>query len=330
MSNDVEADVRPATDGPLFFEVVSRSAIWGGTSVSDYFGYDVPEGTGQVWAFAAQPDGDTRCVNGAFAGATLGELWEQHPELFQSRFETFPFIISLVAPEDDLSIQVHPDEAVARELGYPRGKNEAWVILDAAADSGLVYGLTCSTERALERIRHGQFEGLFRRVPTHAGEFFYIPAGTVHALGRGNVTYEVQQATNLTFRIFDYGRTDEAGRPRPLDTGLAMRCVEEADRALNETLDAMRPAPRFCSFEDAAVTQYVSNGAFTIGAIASDGHSTLPCKGYWVCTVAQGEGRVNGVPVRFADNFLLPATCGEVRLEGAFTLMVTSESSIIP
>lgn len=313
----------------LFFDVIPRQAIWGGTKAHSYFGYDVPDGTGQVWAFAAQPDGDTICCRGEYNGWGLRELFEQKPELFASKYERFPFIISLVTPEDNLSVQVHPTDEVSRAMGYDHGKREAWVMLDVDAESSLVYGLNKSVRDATSRIASGEMDGLFRKLPTSKGEFFYIPAGTVHALGCGNVAYEVQQSTDLTFRIFDYGRTDAQGNPRPLDTDRAIESIQSASATVNETLDFVHPKACVRDIDGLCATEYIANEAFCITSIKVTGSSVISHFGYLLCTVVEGEGSVNGVPVRFADNFLVPATLGEVRLEGSFTLMITSESSVL-
>ena len=111
----------------LFFDPIPRPAIWGHTLVRDYFGYkQFPEGIGQSWSFSAQKDASTICLTEPFKGMTLRELWKNHQELFGHPNEEFPVIISLVAPEDDLSIQVHPDSQAAKKYGYALGKNEAW------------------------------------------------------------------------------------------------------------------------------------------------------------------------------------------------------------
>lgn len=314
---------------PLFFKVIPRPAIWGGAKARTFFGYDVPDGTGQVWAFAAQPDGDTVCTEGPYTGCGLKELFETVPDMFASSYERFPFIISLVTPVDDLSVQVHPTDEVSRSMGFDHGKNEAWVMIDVDAGSSLVYGLEEPVPEAVARIESGDMDGLFRSVPTSKGECFYIPSGTVHALGRGNVAYEVQQSTDMTFRIFDYGRTDDQGRPRSLDTARAIESIRSAPSAVNETLDYVHPAERVTHIDGSCVTEHVDNDSFCISSISVVGSLTLSPACYLLCTVVDGEGNVNGNQVHFSDNFLVPANCGEVKLEGRFTLMVTSESSVL-
>ncbi len=315
--------------GLLFFEVIPRETIWGGTKASSYFGYEVPDKTGQVWAFAAQPDGDTVCVRGRHAGKTLGELFQDAPEIFESRYDHFPFIISLVAPVDDLSIQVHPNDEVARSLGYEHGKNEAWLLLETELEASLVYGLTKTVDEAVLRIRSGDMEGLFRTVPTSTGEFFYIPAGTVHALGKGNVAYEVQQATDLTFRVYDYGRTDADGNPRPLDTQHALDTILASSKEINETLEFLHPLAKTKTIGRSTITEHISNDAFCITTIDVQGAISITPTAYCLCTVVKGKGSVDGETVRFVDNFILPALHKEVSLRGVFTLTITSESSLM-
>lgn len=314
--------------GPLFFSVIPRAAIWGGRRVHEYFGYEVPATTGQVWAFSAQEGASTLCSSGPYEGKTLLELWDEVPELFESEYERFPFIISLVAPVDDLSVQVHPTAAVARTQGYPSGKNEAWVILDSDPGSSLVYGVNGSIAAAMKRIHTGDFEGLFRKVETHTGDFFYIPAGTVHALGRGNIAYEIQQSTDLTYRIYDYDRLDSEGKPRPLDIDLAMESIADADPTCNETFEYVRGRAEEYRVGDALVHEYIANDSFAITSVKVDGRTVIPVHGYWLCTVAMGEGHLNDVTVHFADNILIPANVGEVVIEGSLLLMITSEASI--
>lgn len=313
---------------PLFFSVIPRAAIWGGRRAHEYFGYEVPATTGQVWAFSAQEGASTLCSSGPYEGKTLLELWDEVPEFFASAYERFPFIISLVAPVDDLSVQVHPTAAVARAQGYPSGKNEAWVILDSDPGSSLIYGVNGSIKEAARRIRARDFDGLFRKVATHAGDFFYIPAGTVHALGRGNIAYEIQQSTDLTYRIYDYDRLDSEGKHRPLDIDLAMESIADADPTCNETFEHVCGSAREYRDCDALVHEYIANDSFAITSIRVDGRAAIPVHGYWLCTVAMGEGRLNDVAVRFADNVLIPANAREVVIEGSLLLMITSEASI--
>lgn len=191
--------------GVLFFKAIPRPAIWGHTKVRDFFGYDdFPEGIGQSWSFSAQ-DGEglsTVCINGGFKGKTLKELWEKHQELFGHPGEDFPVIISLVGPEDDLSIQVHPDDEHAQKIGYKRGKNEAWFFIESDPGASIVYGQkTKNKEELQEMINQDKWDDIYKKYPVADGDFVYLPAGCLHAMGKGNVVYEIQQSTDVTYRF---------------------------------------------------------------------------------------------------------------------------------
>lgn len=294
--------------------------------VKEYFGYeDYPDGIGQTWAFADQPgDLSNECINGTFKGKKIHDLWQNHPELFRSRFQGFPFIISLVGPSGDLSIQVHPDKRLAAEQGFEIGKNEAWYFLKTD-NSSIVYGHNAADREELcKKIEKKQWEGLFRTVPVHDGDFVYIPAGVVHAIGKNNVVYEIQQATDLTYRIYDYDRIDTAGNPRELHTEKALRSIREIKEA-EEPL----PKERERKLGEVQITEYISNESFTVVSIESFGKGVIPNNGYKVCTVVRGEGEVNHQKVSLGDNFLISDLCKEIHVEGMFWLLITCEESVI-
>ncbi len=313
----------------LFFGIIPRHAVWGGKEITSYFGYDVPDKTGQVWAFSAEDSASTVCQNGENAGKTLLELWNSKPELFQSLYKKFPYIISLVAPVENLSIQVHPTANVAQEYGYEAGKNEAWVILEAAPNSSLVYGSKGNFEDLMSHLKNADFVNIFRTVATKKGEFFYIPAGTVHALGKGNIAYEIQQSTDVTYRIYDYERLDDNNELRELQLPGAMESIKDTKPEFNTTLDYVHPKQNVIqSDENADILEYMTNESFTISRIQVHGSMTLKKQGYWLTTVSEGTGRVNEQAVRFGDNFLVPANLEEITLTGSFSLMITSEKRI--
>lgn len=212
----------------LFTEPVPRPALWGGTLLRDYFHYSqFPDGIGQSWSFSAQEgEGLSNRVAG-MEGMTLLQLWQTRPELFRSRHKRFPIIISLVAPEDDLSLQIHPNAQQSARLGYPTGKNEAWYFLDTQSNARIVYGQNARNEAQLrEMIAAERWDEIMQHLPVQKGDFVYLPAGLVHALKKGSIVYEIQQATEITYRFFDYHRVDSQGRERPLQLEEAIGCVD--------------------------------------------------------------------------------------------------------
>ena len=211
----------------LFFDPIPRPAIWGHTLVRDYFGYkQFPEGIGQSWSFSAQKDASTICLTEPFKGMTLRELWKNHQELFGHPNEEFPVIISLVAPEDDLSIQVHPDSQAAKKYGYALGKNEAWYFIKSEDNASIVYGHNAKDEKDLYNyINNEKWDELIKHLSVHTGDFVYLPAGILHALKKGSIVYEIQQSTDVTFRFYDYHRKDKYGNERELHLTQAIDCL---------------------------------------------------------------------------------------------------------
>lgn len=313
----------------LFFKIIPRHAIWGSDRIKRYFGYSVPYKTGQIWAFSAQKGGTTICQNGKYKGIGLDRLWLEHKELFDSNQSDFPFIISLVAPEENLSVQVHPTNKVAEELGFKHGKDEAWVLLNCDMDTKLIYGSDIPHKDLIDRIKNHKFKGLFREVSTKPGDFFYMPCGTIHSLGKHNIAYEIQQSTDCTLRLYDYDRKED-GKPRHLDVDDGIKSLNDAKDEYNSTFDYMRPKQKdLIKNENIIVHQYISNKSFTITKIVVHGKATLHKQGYWLTTVSQGNGKVNNTDIKFADNFIIPANQNDVSLEGNFTLMITSEKSVL-
>ncbi|MDD3411169.1 MAG: class I mannose-6-phosphate isomerase, partial [Eubacteriales bacterium] len=204
--------------------------------------------------------------------------------------------------------------------GYPTGKNEAWVFLEAPDSGEIVYGQRTADEAALRAlVKEERWNDVIARLKVEQGDFVYVPSGMLHALSTGCAAYEVQQATDVTYRFFDYHRRDAQGRERELHVEDAIDCVDFALGARNQS-----PAPQTVETPGAALTTYIQCPSFCIRRIAVHGEQRLRFPGYQLVTVAQGEGLANGRAIAKGASFLLPA--GEnVRLEGSLTLMTTCE-----
>ena len=213
--------------GVLFFKPIARKAIWGHTLVKNYFGYnDFPDGIGQSWSFSCQKDASNICLSEPYVGKSLLELWNNHQELFGHNGEDFPVIISLVAPEDDLSIQVHPDSDYAHKIGLKKGKNEAWYFIKTEENTTIVYGHNAKNQEDLYNyINNKNWDNLIRHLDVHTDDFVYLPAGLLHALRKGSIVYEIQQSTDITYRFYDYHRKDTNGNERPLQLKEAIECL---------------------------------------------------------------------------------------------------------
>ena len=307
--------------GVLFFKAIPRPAIWGHTKVRDFFGYDdFPEGIGQSWSFSAQ-DGEglsTVCIKGGFKGKTLKELWEKHQELFGHPGEDFPVIISLVGPEDDLSIQVHPDDEHAQKIGYKRGKNEAWFFIESDPGASIVYGQkTKNKEELQEMINQDKWDDIYKKYPVADGDFVYLPAGCLHAMGKGNVVYEIQQSTDITYRFYDYHRKDKDGNERQLHVkqSIDVTTVPYKPYDLAKQVDE--------TIENGTRKELVSSNYLTLNKYDMTGYNkVINDKPFQLVSIIEGQGTVEGKEVRKGDHFVVCSDQKEVDFDGTMTVMI--------
>ncbi|HAP9105145.1 TPA: mannose-6-phosphate isomerase, class I [Enterococcus faecium] len=204
---------------PMFLKPVFQEKIWGGSRLRSVFGFDIPnDKIGEDWAISAHPHGVSVVENGEFKGKRLDELWSEHKELFGYPSEpVFPLLIKILDAEDDLSVQVHPDDAYGMKHEGELGKTECWYIIDAEPGAEIIYGHHAKTREELaEMIKDGRWDDLLKKVPVKKGDFFYVPSGTIHAIGKGIMILETQQSSDTTYRVYDYDRKDAQGQTREL------------------------------------------------------------------------------------------------------------------
>ncbi|MGX7244777.1 mannose-6-phosphate isomerase, class I [Enterococcus quebecensis] len=204
---------------PLFLKPVFQEKIWGGDRLQTVFGFDLPSNKiGEDWAISAHPHGVSTVENGEFSGQKLDELWVNHRELFgNAKGDVFPLLTKILDAEDDLSVQVHPDDAYGLAHEGELGKTECWYIIDAEPGSTIIYGHNAKSREELESmIKEERWDDLLRKVPVKKGDFFYVPSGTIHAIGKGIMILETQQSSDTTYRVYDYDRKDDQGQAREL------------------------------------------------------------------------------------------------------------------
>lgn len=304
----------------LRFKPIPKQTVWGGNTCRDYYHYDwMPDGVGQAWAFADQGEQSNVCVSGEYEGKTLGELWREHSELFGDTNRQFPVIISLLCPVDDLSIQVHPDTEHAKPLGFESGKNEAWYFLEAAEGSELVWGHNATDEADLRNyIAEGRWADLIDHLPIEKDDFVYLPAGLLHACCKNVIAYEIQQATDVTYRFYDYDRVQADGSLRELHLEQAIDCL-----SYDKSLMVNQAKPWTEDLGNMKRTHLISNDSFTVEKIEVTGPCTLPGEEYKLVTVGRGSGTANGEDIAVGDQILLPK--GEpLELDGNVTLLTTT------
>ena len=201
-------------EGITYGTVISGAGIQGGS-----FGYDIPsDTTGECWAISAHKNGDCKIAGGRYDGKYLSQLWEEEPELFGNYpGDQFPLLIKIIDAKNDLSIQVHPDDAYAAEHeNGSLGKTECWYVLDCEPDTKIVIGHNAKDKKELEEmIRQGRWSEFIRVVDVKKGDFFQINPGCLHAIKGGTVILETQQNSDITYRVYDYDRLSN-GKPRQL------------------------------------------------------------------------------------------------------------------
>ena len=214
-------------DKILFLEGKFSEKIWGGSKLKDLYSYQIPsDKTGEYWAISGMEGESSAILNGEFKGKSLREVYKDKPELFGNPNEKeFPLLVKIIDAADDLSIQVHPDDVMAKELEDSRGKTECWYILNEDPAS-IIYGLKVADKKeAIRLIDERKWDELLREVPARKGDFFFVEAGTVHAIKKGSLILEIQQASDITYRLYDYDRKDDDGKLRDLH-------LEESKKAI--------------------------------------------------------------------------------------------------
>ncbi|MED1203316.1 mannose-6-phosphate isomerase, class I [Heyndrickxia acidicola] len=310
---------------PLFLEPIFQERIWGGTTLRDQFGYEIPSNhTGECWAISAHPNGPSIVKSGEYKGYTLIELWNQHPELFGNpSSKVFPLLIKILDANDDLSVQVHPNDeyAYVHENGE-LGKTECWYIIDCKEDAELIFGHNAQTkEEFISKIEKGEWDELLRRIPVKPGDFFYVPSGTIHALCEGTLVLETQQSSDTTYRVYDYDRTDQSGEKRELHLEKAIEVTTVPNQ--NAELHVEKT-----EIPGADITTYVQADYFTVYKWDIKGNASFKQnQPYQLASVIEGQGTltVNGenYPLNKGDHFILPAGVDELTIEGQLRLIVS-------
>lgn len=220
------------------FEPILKTTIWGGDRIASYKGIATDlERVGESWELSAVEGDESVVASGPHIGLTLTQLVEKYGAslLGKRNFERFgtrfPLLIKFIDAREDLSVQVHPDDALARKRGFENGKTEMWYVLEARRGATLISGFSSPVSPLDYRgmVEDGTFVNVLRQEPIHKGDVFFIPAGRVHAIGAGAFLAEIQQTSNVTYRIYDYHRKDADGKERELHTEEAYAAIDFND-----------------------------------------------------------------------------------------------------
>jgi mannose-6-phosphate isomerase len=275
---------------PLFLD-----KIWGGSCFSTWYALPSSRSIGEVWCASTLPD-HTSLLSGT--DLNLRELLRANPTRFPLPDGELPFRITLIDAAQPLSVQIHPDQAYAHRMGLESGLSEAWVILKSTDHAELVLGHNArSQSELLHWVDHHAWDRLLNRVPSVEGQFVYIPGATLHALGAGNLIYEISERPDITYRLYDYDRVDaNTGLPRELHRQEAMALIV----APESYRPSLTPIPD-TSRNPTVVLERPEK--FGLALVRSAAHVSLPTWGF--LTIVEGEGTLSSMPVTQGDTILV-------------------------
>ena len=295
-----------------------KDYLWGGSKLREE--YNIPSELNplaEAWVLSCHPDGPSVVENGPDAGLALPEYIEKHGREVLgkhcARFEDFPILTKFIDAKGDLSIQVHPDNAYALEHEGQYGKTEMWYVLDCEPGAFLYYGFDheISKEEFERRIQDNTLTEVLNAAPVHKGDVFFIPSGTLHAICKGIVIAEIQQNSNVTYRVYDYGRVGADGKPRALHVPQALavtQCV---------------PPRKDWNFDG----HLVKCEYFTADVVNGEGKGVCGPESFTSFLVTEGSGALTcggeTLEIKKGDSLFLPANSGEWTLSGSATTLVS-------
>lgn len=308
---------------PLKFKPIFKDKIWGGHKIKSVLEKDFSPlpNCGEIWVLSGVKDNETLVENGFLAGNNLAELTEIFMDDLlgapvHNKFgEDFPILVKFIDAADDLSIQVHPNDELAKKRHNSLGKTEMWYVLDADPGAELITGFRRDVNKDiyLDHLEQKKLKDILNIEKVKKGDVYYQPAGRVHAIGEGVLLAEIQQSSDVTYRIYDYDRTDDQGNKRELHTDQALDAIDfkacqqykTAYKDVKNQTSPMVKSPYFTTnllhLDSAVSKDYLDLDSFVIHT-CTEGSYTLMYDGG------------NRVPVKKGEAILLPAVMGKVTI----------------
>lgn len=293
---------------PLKFDTIFKEKIWGGTKIKDVLNKDFSplKNCGETWEISGVPGNLTKVSEGNLKGWTLPDLIAEFkedlvgPKVYEQYGNDFPLLIKFIDAAEDLSIQVHPDDKLAKTRHNSLGKSEMWYVFQADKGSKLISGFNKNTnqEEYLEHLNTGRLTDLLNHEDVESGDCFYLPAGRVHTIGQGLLLAEIQQSSDVTYRIYDFDRTDDEGNKRELHTEEALEALDYQAHSdyktkytpcLNESVPLVKSQyfqTNLLDYTTGIIREHYESDSFVIytclagdAEISTLGHTTKICMG---------------------------------------------------
>jgi mannose-6-phosphate isomerase len=309
---------------PLKFQDIFLDKIWGGDAMRLYLEKGVSPGAkiGESWELSEHRSGESLVKEGSFKGQSLSQVVRQHPEAILGksiahRFGKIPLLVKFIDAQDRLSIQVHPDDAYAQVHEKDFGKTEAWVVVHACPGAKIICGLKRPlTQDEIERaIAKNSLETMLNEFEVKAGDCIFVPAGTVHAIGAGVLIYEIQEVSDVTYRLYDWGRLGDDGKPRGLHVETALKVMHYADTEDHRTIPVRIKSKGYEREFLTGCSYFVLEKYYITGEAPRN-----PPDRFEILTAISGQGTVvcerGEYPVQCGETVLLPAEAGAYRIRG--------------
>ncbi|EIW00464.1 MULTISPECIES: mannose-6-phosphate isomerase, class I [Thermoanaerobacter] len=307
---------------PLKFKPIFMERIWGGTALRDKFGFDIPEGKkiGELWTISDNRTAVSVIEGGEFNGQKLSDIAYKFFEDIYGKgvnYERFPLLIKIIDAQDKLSVQVHPDDEYAFKYeNGDSGKTEMWYIIDAKPGAKLVCGLKEGTtkEEFKRLLEEERLEECLKEIEVKPGDVVYIPSGMVHAIGEGILICEIQQNSDLTYRVYDYNRVDEFGRKRKLH-------IEKALDVIDFNLKTDKIIPEFKGIQGGRISHVVKSPYFQVSIIEINEEVKIDTEGKFnTLTAVEGNCKIDyyegTVELKAGETVLIPASIPSYTIEG--------------
>lgn len=317
---------------PMLLRPVGKDYLWGGNRLREEYGKKLPQiPLAETWECSTHPDGPSVVACGDFEGMGLDEVLRMHPKWLGSRYEgmdELPILIKFIDAAKDLSVQVHPEDGYAMEHEKQLGKTEMWYVLDAKPGAKLVYGFAHDVTEAQvrESLQDGSLGDYLQQIPVKKNDVFFVKPGTVHAIGEGVLIAEIQENSNVTYRVYDYDRVDKNGQKRPLH-------VEKALEVMNlKRADSPRQSLRLMRYQPGSAEEILCRCQyFQVNRVlvSSEYRLRVENTSFQVLLVLEGEVRAKGILAKEDAGIVahkghclfLPADCGEIQVCGKGQLL---------
>ncbi len=315
---------------PFLLQAPCKDYLWGGNRLREFGKVSDADKIAESWELSCHPDGESVIASGEFAGMTLTAFLVAHPEAAGEncrQFERFPVLIKLIDAHDDLSVQVHPDDAYALSHEGEYGKTEMWYVIDAKEGAELIYGFRqeLTKDDFRRAIEENTLLDKVNRVPVRAGDVFFIPSGTLHAIGKGLLIAEVQQNSNTTYRVYDYGRLGKDGKPRELHIEKALDVTNLTPVAGREPSPEVTLPKTHTKYRKLGACRYFSTARLQVNGTFQPKQNAGSFE-HFLCLEGSGVLRFDGgeLPLTKGASVFVPcgADCREI--EGDCTLLMTA------